>query len=89
MQKGNLKNPLDVYLLCLFNENIANNYSCDRKGMLLNFLLLPCYVFTMSFNDNDNGVGKYAYLIPKHSEDLIKTKMDISIFSSSLVFILT
>ena len=91
--KRKLNRILSLQTIVLFNlvfyRNIASNYSSVRKAMWHNFLPIPCYVFTINFNDNYNGLGKYAHLMSKHRDSLVKTKMDISILFSCFVFMLT
>ena len=47
------------------------------------------YILTRNFNNIHYRLGKTVYLTSKHSESLIKTKMDVSVFLSCFIFILT
>ena len=60
--------------------------------MQLNFLPIPCYIFcifTMSFCGNYYKLGKHRQLTSKHSENVPKTKMGISVFLNTFIFKIT
>ena len=45
-----------------------------------------CYVFTISFSGNHYRLGKHRQLTSKHCENVVKTKISISIFLSSFFY---
>ena len=74
-----------VYTKIFISWN-ASSFLGNLKELYEWLWLTPCYIFITSFSGNDYRLGKHTHLTSEHSENVVKTTIDISVFLNSFFY---